>query len=530
MEDGEAAFFKVNVIGPPMCGKTSLINRLVCHRFDKRMQSLTDGLAGPKSYVRLSMPVAWPGQTGRKPESNVSDVLVELNDQLASVAVGDMINERPWFEVELERVDTEKQNPKPLLKQGSAVGKVNKKLEARVMTDSKTAPTAPPPSAAPVEKWVSKKKLSAAEGEADDQRVQEEAQAKKALSSTVPNPINRAHGVSGFLVAFDVNRSESFEQAKAIISQIMERMGIAKGVKRQPPLAVVLVGNKVDIGRREITYEDSVRLMAEYVTPGALLPQMRKLKMDGTILKYVEQLIAAKKADLLQLERQELEQQDDVPPEDDTHLQADWLSESVFKSLQRLRNELDPLHLTTTPCPDLDVLIGSIAALLHAGLGNVDDEYERLLACPAITVKYVEVSCRTNEEIRTLERVTLRALDLLPPLSELSLHKLPNGSLMVDHGAAGQKPGPLGKLIQGISGKFKPQVQAEEAADDPMVLLRQGMGVFNQSDAPQAGRGNMLNPESFFIQERGPPPRGAQVDVELRRPLGASGEWGDVEL
>ena len=39
-----------------------------------------------------------------------------------------------------------------------------------------------------------------------------------------------------------------------------------------------------------------------------------------------------------------------------------------------------------------------------------EEMWERLLACPALGVKYMEVSCKTNRQIHSLERVIVRAL------------------------------------------------------------------------------------------------------------------------
>ena len=155
--------------------------------------------------------------------------------------------------------------------------------------------------------------------------------------------------------------------------------------------------------------------------------------------------------------------------------QVDWLSDPAYKSVQRLKSELDPLRVTASHCTDHDALVGSLASLLHAGLRNVEEDWECLLACPvtaavgtrshdppchapapsrrarsppasstsdarhahatrsllardtpvtptmaqALCLKYVEVSCRTNEDVHALERVMLRGLKLLPPIESI---------------------------------------------------------------------------------------------------------------
>ena len=36
--------------------------------------------------------------------------------------------------------------------------------------------------------------------------------------------------------------------------------------------------------------------------------------------------------------------------------------------------------------------------------------WERLMACPCITIKYTELSCKTNHNVHSFERVLMRAL------------------------------------------------------------------------------------------------------------------------
>lgn len=48
-------------------------------------------------------------------------------------------------------------------------------------------------------------------------------------------------------------------------------------------------------------------------------------------------------------------------------------------------------------------------------------QYEKLMACPSLRLKYVEVSCYTNENMHVLERITLRALHTLPSPSTIKM-------------------------------------------------------------------------------------------------------------
>ena len=70
-------------------------------------------------------------------------------------------------------------------------------------------------------------------------------------------------------------------------------------------------------------------------------------------------------------------------------------------------------------CTELDVLIGTLACLEHSVAQSIDSTvvaeiHEALLACPALAIKYVCVSCKTNHQVHMCERVLLRAMRLLP--------------------------------------------------------------------------------------------------------------------
>lgn len=53
--------------------------------------------------------------------------------------------------------------------------------------------------------------------------------------------------------------------------------------------------------------------------------------------------------------------------------QVKWLSSAAYEALLRLRNALDPLYLLPSKCSDADILLGSMAALKHAGFERMTE-------------------------------------------------------------------------------------------------------------------------------------------------------------
>ena len=60
-------------------------------------------------------------------------------------------------------------------------------------------------------------------------------------------------------------------QAKKLATKIFDRFKFSRIDKRQAPVSVVLVGNKSDVGRRQVTYEQVAEFMSEYIVPGSLV-------------------------------------------------------------------------------------------------------------------------------------------------------------------------------------------------------------------------------------------------------------------
>ena len=96
--------FRVIVLGPVSSGKSSIIKRLVCHRFDNLptynssfMGAPTDGI----HMVRTELPVMAP--VGRfKPPTGADaarDILLELQDMLAHLTEETLRHAPTWYEM-----------------------------------------------------------------------------------------------------------------------------------------------------------------------------------------------------------------------------------------------------------------------------------------------------------------------------------------------------------------------------------------------------------------------------------------------
>ena len=93
MSPADASVLRVNVVGAPGAGKSSLINRIVSHRFD-----------APDEDVEGDLPTSRADETGTFVKMLITSeppVLLELQDQLKGPATA-LLNEPFWYEIEEE--------------------------------------------------------------------------------------------------------------------------------------------------------------------------------------------------------------------------------------------------------------------------------------------------------------------------------------------------------------------------------------------------------------------------------------------
>ena len=90
------------------------------------------------------------------------------------------------------------------------------------------------------------------------------------------------------------------------------------------------------------------------------------------------------------------------------------VDEEEYLAILALKAQLE----RTSKSSERDVLLGAYAALSSplADLSDVPahELWERVLACPAVSIKFLEVSCKTNHQMQMLERVVCRTVLRLP--------------------------------------------------------------------------------------------------------------------
>jgi hypothetical protein len=258
------------------------------------------------------------------------------------------------------------------------------------------------------------------------------------------SPLTSPHGTHAWLVVFDLCSPDSFEQAKAMVTGLLDRVGYEPKAKRACPVTIVLVGNKYDLtsgGKHSAVSRATIcELLSSLAVPGGLVNQLKKQRVDDDLRRLAAKILQARKAaEEVYLRRDAKAQRDAegskgggggggggggaggsagaVDLEEEV---IGGLTQSETRSMQRMRSTLDPTSFGGTRASDLDMLIGSLAALDHPlaqaleGDLTATDLMECIYTCPALPVKYVEVSCKTNRQIHVLERILMRSMRLLP--------------------------------------------------------------------------------------------------------------------
>lgn len=193
-----------------------------------------------------------------------------------------------------------------------------------------------------------------------------------------------------------------------------------------------------------------------------LISQLRKQRMAHPLLRLVEAIVAERKSIEDSWSSSGVKHEKAKVSVGGTTVEADeaedkeelaGLSNAVSKSIAKLKADLDPMRVSKSTTSERELLTAILACLEHP-LAEAHDTppteiAEALFACPALGVKYVEVSCKTNHQIHLLERLVLRALRLLPTpdaaLRDTSKRKAAK---------AGEPLNPLDMLGQSLSSLF----------------------------------------------------------------------------
>ena len=470
------ALLRVSVCGPPKSGKSSLIKRIVSHRFDNLPTLNAEFMGAPSDGKYVSF-LNVPPPFGKLGVSNdgQSSILLELQDQLNEGSAPMLLMEPFWYDVESEAgkaraMDDLSPRSKMLATTSAAASRAS---DANTMHWTKKVD----PRVAKKEAALKAADAAAAGGGDGGKRsgmqpdkpphplmattFDENARLSKAqdAATLVPesvNPLTLAHGTHGWLLVFDTRDAASFDRCVQMAQRLMERVGYERTAKRSCGVTVCLVGNKQDStakGKRAAVPPSRVaELLAAYTQPGALVPQLRKQRVDRPLLKLCDLILADRK----RIEESSLMVSGGGKgAAADENAEVGGISADVHRALLKLRAELDPMRVSRAHASELELLTGLLACLEHPLAEKLSDEYpasdlaEAVFACPALALKYVEVSCKTNHQIHLLERTLVRALRLLP---------LPDGQQRARKKqakeAANTGPGPLEKLGQSLTNLF----------------------------------------------------------------------------
>ena len=95
-------YYKVNVVGASQTGKSSVVKRLVCHRFDN-LPTRNSQFMGCDVDGRHVVRETIPQSLTRKPRAEEREALIEINDCLAHNSADAFCDERTWWELAFDR-------------------------------------------------------------------------------------------------------------------------------------------------------------------------------------------------------------------------------------------------------------------------------------------------------------------------------------------------------------------------------------------------------------------------------------------
>ena len=275
--------YRLVVVGSDGCGKSSIIKRIVSHRFDN-LPTLNAEFMGKQESGRYASLVTVPPNATASNKLGPSQILLELQDQLwpalNNKGLPLLRKEALWYEVADTGAPVNRfTDARDVDSQEWGVGN----MAAEVLPNPRSVKYKPPekPHAEP---HVLRKHL-----------IEQAARASTA-STVIPrdpgviNPLMRRYGTYGWVVTFDLGSVESFHVAAQMVGQLLQRVST-----RPCPIAIMLVGNKQDQygGRRMIVPRAEIfDLIRQGSAQDALVAQMRKQKLDRPLLRICDAIIS----------------------------------------------------------------------------------------------------------------------------------------------------------------------------------------------------------------------------------------------
>jgi len=326
---------RVAVVGSRDCGKSSLIKRIVSHRFDN-LPTQNEEFMGRRSDGRhvmaMTVPVVFTTSSGKA--AGPSQVLLEMQDQLDDAP--DVLLEEPlWYETlgfdssvrrepaspfgggmkkeaviddgELDAAQTEAWNS-TAQRLRSQLPRADMKAcrDAVIKADGnfKMARQALQAVLAAQDKLSAEADRPKANSTLPEQpgphplRAPVIANAAREVGTATMddeggmiNPVLVPHGTHGWVVLFDLSSPTSFFEASRLVQRLLSRVGFDR-LRRTPcPIVIVLVGNKCDksSGRRSpVSHRMICELLERGVLSGALVGQLRRQKADQALRKLCD--------------------------------------------------------------------------------------------------------------------------------------------------------------------------------------------------------------------------------------------------
>jgi hypothetical protein len=449
--------FGVAILGQSGVGKSSLIKRMVSHRFDN-MPTLNEQFMGNKLDGRHVMAITMPAPfTAASAKGASRQVLLQIEDQLGDSGPDVLIDRclaNLWKDVARTNASAAEGRGSSL---GGPLGAVDDEMEDPTEQWGKT------PSAAMADEHTKRLALEAADlnllanlppansrlpdppkrhplSESVLEQQRRDAMRPAINDAGVTSALSVPSGMHGFVVVLDLSDPQSLHAAERLCEKLLTRVKFDR-MRRQPcPIIIMLVGNKCDRwsrGRRhdEVDMRSVWRLLERGISTngiasGLLLSQMRRQRVDTALRKLCDDVIKTHKATEAAAK---LSAFFSVAGSVSRFTQETGMSEQEYLLVEKLHAALDPIRGMSVHMGEA-TLLHAIYALLNtpyfdAGCMPPTEIWERIMACPCITIKYIELSCKTNHNVHSFERVLMRALRQLVTNDRKGVNRAVEGAI-----------------------------------------------------------------------------------------------------
>ena len=296
-----SSLLRVSVTGDAGTGKSSVIKRIVSHRFDNVPTRNAEFMGTRSNGVHVSllyMPSISGSLAGRRKGTGPSQVLLEMQDQLPHVSSEQILAEEPWYNVSDEKVDAAPEKSslfgggaKLFANAAMSASKAAKGSSSQLSADADEGDDEGRPGPHR-EDWARNRQDPVGMRKSAPQEPgphplmdhQFAGRAKETVKEVLPgsagtSPLMTPHGTHGWIVVSDLGSRASFERAQLQINVLLDKVGFSPEGKVACPVAIVLVGNKYDrySGKRmAVRHQQIWEFLATSATPGAIAGQATK--------------------------------------------------------------------------------------------------------------------------------------------------------------------------------------------------------------------------------------------------------------